>query len=75
MSDHKHPYTPMKQTSYGYVSKEEIKIDKQLDKDLKKCLRKEGAFNLGKRGTSHHGKRKDHHTQSKTSGKRSVHDS
>lgn len=49
MSDRKHPYTPMKQTNYGYVSKEEIKIDKQLDKDLKRRLRKEGAFNLGKK--------------------------
>lgn len=48
MSDCKHPYTPMKQTSYGYTSKEEMKIDKQLDKDLKKRLRKEGAFNLHK---------------------------
>ena len=49
MTDHKHPYTPMKQTDYGYVSNEEIKIDKQLDKDLKKRLRKEGAFNLKKK--------------------------
>ncbi|MCP9331911.1 hypothetical protein [Lentilactobacillus hilgardii] len=49
MSDRRHPYTPMKQTNYGYVSKEEIKIDKQLDKDLKRRLRKEGAFNLGKK--------------------------
>lgn len=49
MSDRKHPYTPMRQTDYGYVSKEEIKIDKQLDKDLKKRLRKEGAFNLHKK--------------------------
>lgn len=50
MSDRKHPYTPMRQTSYGYTSKEEIQIDKQLDKDLKKCLRKEGAFDLKKKG-------------------------
>ncbi|MGF2384046.1 hypothetical protein [Lentilactobacillus otakiensis] len=49
MSDRKHPYTPMKQTSYGYTSKEEMKIDKQLDKDLKKRLRKEDAFNLYKK--------------------------
>lgn len=49
MSDRKHPYTPMKQTSYGYTSKEEMKIDQQLDKDLKKRLRKEGAFNLHKK--------------------------
>ena len=49
MSDRKHPYTPMQRTSYGYVSKEEAKIDKQLDKDLKKRLCKEGAFNLGKK--------------------------
>ena len=65
MSDCKHPYTPMKQTEYGYVSNEEIKIDKQLDKDLKKRLRKEGAFSLHKKEKSHHGKRKNHHTQSK----------
>uniref|UniRef100_UPI00403F758D hypothetical protein n=1 Tax=Lentilactobacillus hilgardii TaxID=1588 RepID=UPI00403F758D len=50
MSDRKHPYTSMQQTSYGYVSKEEIKIDKQLDKDLKRRLRKEGVFNLKKKG-------------------------
>ncbi|MDM7515187.1 hypothetical protein QUF07_00495 [Lentilactobacillus sp. TOM.63] len=49
MSGLKHPYTPMKQTSYGYVSKEEYRIDKQLDRDLKKRLRKEGAFNLHKK--------------------------
>lgn len=49
MSDCRHPYTPMKRTDYGYVSNEEIKIDKQLDKDLKKRLRKEGAFNLKKK--------------------------
>ncbi|KAL3949377.1 hypothetical protein [Lentilactobacillus hilgardii] len=49
MSNRRHPYTPMKQTNYGYVSNEEIKIDKQLDKDLKKRLRKEGAFNLHKK--------------------------
>ena len=49
MSDCKHPYTPMRKTDYGYVSMEEIKIDKQLDKDLKKRLRKEGAFNLKKK--------------------------
>ncbi|WP_191992258.1 hypothetical protein [Lentilactobacillus buchneri] len=49
MTDHKHPYTPMKQTDYGYVSKEEIKIDKQLDRDLKRRLRKEDAFNLHKK--------------------------
>lgn len=51
MSDRKHPYTPMKQTNYDYASKEEIKIDKQLDKNLKKRLRKEGVFNLGKKKT------------------------
>ena len=56
MSDRKHPYTPMKQTSYGYTSKEEIQIDKQLDKDLKKRLRKEGAFNLHKKENKSHGK-------------------
>ncbi|APR08314.1 hypothetical protein FAM21834_02140 [Lentilactobacillus parabuchneri] len=56
MSDCKHPYTPMKQTSYGYTSKEEMKIDKQLDKDLKKRLRKEGAFNLHKKEKSCHAK-------------------
>lgn len=50
MSDRKHPYTPMKQTDYGYVSKEEIKIEKQLDKDLKQRLREEGAFDLKKKG-------------------------
>lgn len=49
MSDRKHPYTPMKQTDYGYASKEEIKIDKQLDNDLERRLRKEGAFNLHKK--------------------------
>lgn len=49
MNDHRHPYTPMKQTDYGYVSNEEIKIDKQLDKDLKQRLCKEGAFNLHKK--------------------------
>lgn len=49
MSDCRHPYTPMKRTDYGYVSKEEQRIDKQLDKDLKKRLRKEGAFNLKKK--------------------------
>ena len=48
MSDCKHPYTPMKQTDYGYVSNEEIKIDKQLDRDLRQRLRKEGAVNLKK---------------------------
>jgi hypothetical protein len=53
MSDRKHPYTPMQQTNYGYVSKEEIKIDKQLDKDLKRRLRKEGAFNLHKKEKKH----------------------
>ena len=62
MSDREHPYTPMKQTRYGYVSKEEYRIDKQLDKELKKRLRKEGAFDLNKKETSHHGKRKNHHT-------------
>lgn len=50
MSDRKHPYTPMKKTSYGYTSKEEYRIDKQLDRDLKKRLRKEGAFDLKKKG-------------------------
>ena len=50
MSDREHPYTPMQRTNYGYVSNEEIKIDKQLDKDLKQRLRKEGAFNLKKKG-------------------------
>ena len=50
MNDCKHPYTPMRQTDYGYVSNEEIKIDKQLDKDLKKRLRKEGAFNMQLKG-------------------------
>ena len=49
MSDRKHPYTPMKKTGYGYTSKEEQRIDKQLDKDLKQRLRKEGAFNLEKK--------------------------
>ena len=49
MNDRKHPYTPMKQTNYGYVSKEEIKIDKQLDRDLKQRLHREGAFNLHKK--------------------------
>ncbi|WP_187135412.1 hypothetical protein [Lentilactobacillus kefiri] len=49
MSDRKHPYTPMRKTDYGYVSKEEIKIDKQLDKGLKQHLHKEGAFNLHKK--------------------------
>lgn len=49
MSDRKHPYTPMQRTSYGYVSKEEQQIDKQLDRDLKRRLRKEGAFNLKKK--------------------------
>ena len=49
MNDRKHPYTPMQQTNYGYVSKEEQQIDKQLDRDLKKRLRKEGAFNLHKK--------------------------
>ncbi|GAF38171.1 hypothetical protein [Lentilactobacillus farraginis] len=53
MSDRKHPYTPMKQTNYGYVSKEEQRIEQQLDKDLKRRLRKEGAFNLGKKEKSH----------------------
>ncbi|MQN23673.1 MULTISPECIES: hypothetical protein [Lentilactobacillus] len=53
MSDCRHPYTPMKQTRYGYVSKEEYRIDKQLDKDLKKRLRKEGAFNLHKKEKKH----------------------
>ncbi|MCP9333438.1 hypothetical protein [Lentilactobacillus hilgardii] len=51
MSDRKHPCTPMKQTSYGYVSKEEYRIDKQLDKNLKQRLRKEGVFNLVKKKT------------------------
>ncbi|MDS1015266.1 hypothetical protein [Lentilactobacillus buchneri] len=50
MSESRHPYTPMKQTDYGYVSKEEYRIDKQLDKNLKQRLRKEGAFNLKKKG-------------------------
>ena len=51
MNDRKHPYTPMKQTSYGYVSKEEYRIDKQLDKNLKQRLRKQGVFNLVKKKT------------------------
>ena len=51
MSDHRHPYTPMQRTNYGYVSKEEIKIDKQLDKDLKKRRAKQhGAFNMQLKG-------------------------
>ncbi|MFT8525250.1 MAG: hypothetical protein ABF753_03310 [Lentilactobacillus hilgardii] len=58
MTDRKHPYTPMKQTSYGYASKEEAKIDKQLDKDLKRRLRKEGVFNLKKKRETCHGKYK-----------------
>ena len=49
MSDHRHPYTPMQRTNYGYVSKEEQRIDKQLDRDLRRRLRKEGAFNLHKK--------------------------
>lgn len=49
MSDRKHPHTPMKQTAYGYVCKTEQQIDKQLDKDLKHCLHKEGTFNLKKK--------------------------
>ena len=49
MNDRRHPYTPMQRTNYGYVSKEEQRIDKQLDKDLKKRLRKEDAFNLKKK--------------------------
>lgn len=51
MSDCRHSYTPMKQTDYGYVSKEEYRIDKQLDKNLKQRLRKEGVFNLVKKKT------------------------
>lgn len=49
MSDRKHPYTPMQRTNYGYVSKEEQQIDKQLDRDLKRRLRKEDAFNWHKK--------------------------
>ncbi|MCT2897572.1 hypothetical protein EFM54_00810 [Lentilactobacillus buchneri] len=65
MSDCRHPYTPMKQTDYGYVSKEEYRIDKQLDKNLKQRLRKEGAFNLHKKEKYCHDKRKNYYTQSK----------
>lgn len=54
MSNRKHPYTPMQQTNYGYVSKEEQQIDKQLDKDLKKRrARKHGAFNVHKKEKKH----------------------
>ena len=55
-------HTQMKRTEYGYVCVTEYQIEKKLDKELKKRLRKEGAFNLNKKETSHHGKRKNHHT-------------
>ena len=39
----------IKHTEYGYVCITEYQIKKKLDKELKKCLRKEGAFNLKKK--------------------------
>ena len=55
MIDREHPYTPMKQTRYGYVSKEEYRIDKQLDKELKKRRAKQhGAFNMQLKGIHSH---------------------
>ncbi|MCW4398089.1 hypothetical protein LDJ81_03460 [Lentilactobacillus parabuchneri] len=51
-------------SKYGYDPPEWVQADARLDKWYKdkKRFRKEGAFNLNKKETSHHGKRKNHHT-------------